>query len=165
VRSRISHPLGASLALALLVVLLSIGGLAATASQPSRSSLLSSLRRPATFAAASVGPGRVATVTVAGPYRLAVRLTPNRAGLRNRVSFRVTQGGRPLAGAHLTVVYSMPAMNMWQALSTPLAPTRAGTYRADVPALGMPGLWQLKLHLATAGARSVDLTIDDQMRS
>ena len=86
-RSRISHPLGASLALALLVVLLSIGVLAATASQPSRSSLLSSLGRPAAFAAASVGPGRVATVTVAGPYRLAVRLTPNRAGLRNRVSF------------------------------------------------------------------------------
>jgi hypothetical protein len=164
VRPRVSKPLRVALPAGLLVVLLSIGVLAATASQPGRSLLLRALQRPATFATASVGPGRVSTVIPVGPYRLALRLTPNRAGLRDHLVLAVTTGGRPLVGAKLTVVFSMPVMNMWQALTTQLAPHGNGAYSADEPVLGMAGLWQMRVHVASHDAPSLDLTVDDNMR-
>jgi hypothetical protein len=165
VRPRVSNPLRVAVPAGLLVVLLSIGVLAATASQPGRSSLLRALRRPASVATASVGPGRVFTVMPAGLDRLLLRLTPNRAGMRDHLALALTTGARPLVGAKITVVFSMPVMNMWQALTTQLVPHGNGTYSADEPVLGMAGLWQMRVHVAPRDAPALDLTVDDNVRS
>jgi hypothetical protein len=163
VRSRISPPLRVALAFGLLAVLLSIGVLAATASPPGRSSLLRELQRPATSAAASVGPGPVSTVIPAGPYKLALALTPNRAGVRDHLSVTLTAGARPIRGAQITVVFSMPVMNMWQALTTRLATHGTVAYTADEPVLGMAGMWQMRLRVAPPNGPSFDLTVNDHM--
>lgn len=159
------HALRAGVLLATVAVLLSIGVLAVTAGQPSANALLRTLQRPASFASANVGPGRVDARLISASDHLALRLVPNRAAVHNRLSLELRTGGRPLNAAHVTAVFSMPAMNMWQALTSQLTPRGNGIYAAEVPVLGMAGAWQLRVDVARPGASPLELTVNDRMGS
>ncbi len=141
------------------VVLLSEAG------SPSRAGLLKTLEHPAVYPVATVGPSAVDTTLRAGPYRLHVRLTPNRASSRNTLAVTVTEAGKPLAGARASVSYSMPSMNMYNALTTAL--TRAGRSKlaANEPVLGMPGSWTMRFLVTPAAGRAFSVGLADWMHS
>lgn len=148
-------------------VLLAIAGvavLAASITTTSRGALLGQLQRPATQVGARVQPAPVTAIRRAGPYRVAFRLSPNLASLHNRLSLLITSRGRPLTGARVAVDFSMPAMNMWRALTGRLAAGGNGTYATDLPVLGMPGVWQLRIQIVH-GAAPVSFVLSDRMRS
>jgi hypothetical protein len=150
-----------------------IGVVAAAASTPSRSALMNQLERPATYAPASLGsaaraqvnlgPGEIRSQLRVDAQAVALRITPNRASERDRLSLAITKHGRPLDGADVTVAFSMPAMNTWQLLTSHLAPAGNGTYTGTEPILGMPGIWQLRLQVTPSTAPAFGLTIDDRM--
>ena len=98
-----------------------------------------------------------------GDYTARLRLVPNRATAANRVSLALTVHGRPLAGARVSIVFGMPAMGMADAYSSPLAAASSGVYAAHEPVLGMPGLWQLRLHVVPAHGAAFDLAVDDTL--
>ena len=126
-----------------LVVLLGIVALAATASTTSRHALLGELERAAVPARASGGRGfRVARMSATGSSIVLV-LGPNRAHVANSLALRLTDHGRPVSGARVRVSFSMPSMGMWNAYMAVLAPAGVGRYSAVVPVLGMAGRWRL----------------------
>ena len=150
---------------ALLAALLALGVPTLLGNQPSRGSLLRSLQQPARYAATSVGPAPINTVISRPAYTVGLNMSPNRAGVRNGFSLRLTNGARPIIGARVTVTFSMPSMNMWQAYTSQLKAVGNGIYSAAEPVLGMPGLWQLSMHVARPGSRPFDVIVDDQMGS
>ncbi len=164
-------PLRLSVAAAGTAGLLVIGGLAATASSQSRGALLKQLERPAVPAAASaavpdatsVGTIVSATPMPIGHYRLRMAVTPNRAAARNRFAITVTERGHPVAGDTVTVTFSMPSMNMWQALTTQLEPVGNGIYAATEPVLGMAGSWQLSVRVTRPGEAPVIAVLADRI--
>src|SRR5436305_3025371 len=88
--------------LAILVVVV------VSSNPPTRGSVLQSLKQPARYATAEVGPGPVKTVISARPYTVGIRMAPNRPALRNAVSLRLTDQSGPVPGARVTVTFSMP---------------------------------------------------------
>jgi len=148
---------GAALALLAGVVLVVVSG-------TSRSSgVYVQLQRPASFAATSVGPGPVRATIQAGSYRLAIRLEPNRASIRDRLSAAVEQGGAPVTGARVTVTYSMPSMGMLNVFTGRLSETTRGAYRARQPVFGMPGGWQLRFAITPPHGAQVTVAVNDRM--
>jgi hypothetical protein len=160
-RSRRRHVAAASISAAGLA----IGTLAVTAGPPTRAALLQQLARPASFrpAAMKVGPGPVNTSALVGPYRVVVRLSPNRAGRRDALQLRLTRAGARSDHARAIVSFSMPSMNMWQVLTSQLRPGGRGVYAADEPVLGMPGTWQLSVRITPSDGVAFTLVLDDHM--
>ncbi len=114
-------------AAALVLALLAIPLVMLVASHgTTRAGLLAQLQRPATYAATNVGPRPVAVSLPAGDYRLGLRVTPNRAAAHNTVTVALSRHGLPVRGARVTVVYSMPAMDMNDGLTSTLAASGAG---------------------------------------
>jgi len=109
-----------------------------------------------------VGPGPVSERLVAGSYRLQFQLTPNRATRTGVVVVSLTQRGRPIAGAHITLRVTMLDMNMGD-FTTDLSPTRAGTYMRSFPVVGMSGHWQLRLSVKPREGQQVTFVLDDRM--
>jgi hypothetical protein len=142
-----------------------VGILAVTASSQPRSQLLAQLERPATPAKPAARTGALKATVGTGSYRLGLQVSPDRASVPNALSVRVTEGGRPLNGAHVTVTFSMPEMNMWHVFTSHLAPQRHGTYAAVEPVLGMAGSWQLLVHVTRRNLRSATFTLTDRMGS
>lgn len=161
-RQRKTIGIGAGIA---LVPALAIGGVAATASSQTRGSLLRQLERPAAVvrpaAAVDAEGGRAALS--AGGLRFLVRMTPNHASVHDRLTIGVFAGGRPVAGARVTVSFSMPAMNMWSGLTTQVPATGPGTYSAAEPILGMPGVWQLRVTITAPGRPATSLLVNDRL--
>ncbi len=141
-----------------------VGILAITASSQARSQLLAQLERPATPAKLIAGKGALKATARTGSYRLGLQVSPDRASVPNALSVRVTEGGRPLNGAHATVTFSMPEMNMWHVFTSRLVPQPHGTYAAAEPVLGMAGPWQLLVRV-TRGRRSTTFVVADRMGS
>jgi hypothetical protein len=139
------------------------GALAITAATSGRVSVYSQLQRPASFSAASVGPGPVATSIDAQPYQVKVTASPNKASRNNRLSVVITRGGRPLDAARVTVTYSMNAMNMFNVFTGKLAQTARGTYSATQPVFGMPGEWDLRFDVTPAHGARMTLAVADRM--
>jgi hypothetical protein len=158
VTARISHRLWVWVAAAIVAAISAVAVVGATASSDHRTELFSQLQRPAVStsapAPAAAPQMRVrhghATLTLAG-RAYSMDLSPNLASARNRLALAVTAGGRPVAGARVTVVFSMPAMNMWRAFSVTLTPTARGPYVATMPFVGMPGEWRLDVRVALPG--------------
>jgi hypothetical protein len=157
--ARISAVTATVALLALAVVLL------ASPAVQSRSSVLAQLQRPATSVGTTVGPGPARATLHVGGYTIGLALTPNRASVRDQLAITLTRGGRPLAGARVTIGFSMPAMNMWNGLRSSARRSANGVYLANEPVLGMPGVWQLRLRIAPAASAPMAITVDDQMRS
>jgi YtkA-like len=157
------------------VALISGGAvLGASASPDRRAALLSQLQHPARVSAAQASAsvpqirahhGR-ARLTLAGRAYL-MHLSPNLASARNRLALTVTANGRPLVGATVTAVFSMPAMNMWHAFSLSLTPTagHAYAYASMMPFVGMPGEWRLDVRVALPGRHPAVFAVADVLGS
>jgi hypothetical protein len=129
---------------AVLALLAATAALVVGSGGAHRSSVYSQLQRPATFAAATVGPGPVATMIKAGGYRLAIRLEPNRASIHDRLAVAVEHGGEP--------VYTGG-----------LSETTRGVYGARQPVFGMPGSWQLSFTVTPPRGAQVTVALNDRM--
>jgi hypothetical protein len=126
------------------VTMLVGGVLAVTAgSAPSRASLMTQLSQRA-IAGHS-------TVELRRSHNVLVGMSPARATVPNQLSVRLPAAAARRHPRRLTVVFSMPGMNMWHAYTAQLRPAGSGRYVAAVPVLGMPGSWQLSMHIAGAG--------------
>jgi hypothetical protein len=155
--ARLSAALVTTVLLALAVVLVAIPCV------QSRSSVLAQLQRPALPVGATVGPGPAKATLHAGGYTIGLALNPNRTSVRDELAITLARGGRPVAGARVTIGFSMPAMNMWNGLTSSARGSGDGLYLAGEPLLGMPGVWQLKLRIASGASAPVMVTVDDQM--
>jgi hypothetical protein len=122
------------------------------------------VRAPAAVPAATieVGPGAVSHAVVRGGYRVAVRVSPNRASKANRVVVSVTQAGMPVSGARVRLSASMLTMDMGTAR---YALTGDGTYAVRTPAWLMPGLWELAVTVRPPGGPALSFGLADDMRS
>lgn len=102
-------------------------------------------------AAATVGPGAVDRTVSHGPYKLSVRITPNRAAVPNAFSVKVTKGGKPVKGAEVVADFNMLDMEMGRQAYR-LAPQGAGAYgKRSVPSLVMVGRWGLSFSVSIPG--------------
>jgi hypothetical protein len=104
---RIAHPFRVVAGAGVLSALLGLGALAATATTPSPGSLLEQLQHPAMIPIATVGPGPVQTLMRIEADGTGLRITPNRATVRNRISVALTARGRPVDGAQVALTFSM----------------------------------------------------------
>jgi YtkA-like len=147
----------------IIVVLLAIMVVAAIGSTHARGSGVHRPQASAAMTSRRVGPGPVAAGLSAAAYRVQVLVTPNRAGVRNRVALAVSKGDRPLTDARVTVTYSMPAMNMANVFTGSLRHDALGSYCALQPALGMPGAWQLRFEVTPRDARPFTVLVEDRM--
>jgi copper transport protein len=93
-------------------------------------------------AVARVGPGKVVSTVVRGPYELEVLVNPNRAAAPDTFGLRLTRGGKPVNGANVTLTFAMLDMQMPNQ-EYQLAETAPGVYTRKAPALVMVGHWGL----------------------
>lgn len=94
-------------------------------------------------------------------YTATLQVTPNHASARNRVSVSLSEHGRPLTGAAVSVTFGMPAMGMTDAYASSLPARGGSTYATTEPVLGMPGVWVLRVHVVPAHGAPVDLAAGD----
>ena len=112
-------------------------------------------------AAARVGPGAVREVVDKNGYRLAFRVTPNRAAVPNAFDVTITKGGAPVTGADVTVNFAMLDMEMGEQ-EYRLRETGPGRYGRAEPALVMVGHWGLTFQVAPRGQRSFSVLLVDR---
>jgi len=112
-------------------------------------------------AKAHVGPGAVNEVVSENGYRLAIRVTPNRAAVPNSFQVAVSHGGKPVRGADVTVDFAMLDMEMGQQ-AYHLAETAPGTYGHAAPALVMVGHWGLSFQIAPPGQKPFTVLLVDK---
>lgn len=152
------HQTKAWIALAVLAAIVAGGALALSPTQ-GRRALLAQLQTAATPA-----PTAASYVHRSSQgYSILATLTPNRAGGPNSFSLRVSRNGRPVDGAHVRVGFSMPSMNMWNAYTAALSASAGGRYGANIPVLGMAGLWRLRIDVTSPSGRRIQFTIDDRL--
>jgi copper transport protein len=97
--------------------------------------------------ATRVGPGEVSEVVTRSGYRLAVRVSPNRAAVPNSFRVGITRNGQPVRGASVIVDFAMLDMSMGQQ-AYELRETAPGVYSRSAPALVMVGHWGLTFRIA-----------------
>jgi copper transport protein len=112
-------------------------------------------------AKAHVGPGPVNTVVTENGYRLAVRVSPNRAAVPNSFQVGISRGGKPVRNADVTVDFVMLDMEMGQQ-AYHLAETAPGTYGHAAPALVMVGHWGLSFQIAPPGQKPFTILLVDK---
>ncbi|MDX6518999.1 MAG: copper transport protein [Gaiellaceae bacterium] len=110
---------------------------------------------------AHVGPGPVARVVESGPYKLELRVAPNRAALPNDFGVRITRGGKPVTGAEVVTRFDMLDMTMGE-LAYKLREVSPGTYSRSAPALVMVGHWGLRFEIAPRGAPPFEVQLLDR---
>src|SRR5206468_7181293 len=96
--------------------------------------------------AARVGPGPVATTVSKSPYKVRVRVTPNRAAVPNAFSLALTRDGKPVPGAEVITKFDMLDMEMGEQ-SYRLREERPGVFSKSAPALVMVGHWGLQFEV------------------
>lgn len=111
--------------------------------------------------AARVGPGPVSEVVAKDPYRVHVRVTPNRAAVENRFSVALTRGGKPVRGAAVVTRFDMLDMEMGEQ-SYRFRELRPGVFARSAPALVMVGHWALQFEVTPPGARPFVVTLLDK---
>jgi copper transport protein len=92
--------------------------------------------------AARVGPGPVSEVVTKSPYKVRVRVTPNRAAVQNRFQLSLTRNGKPVPGAEVITKFDMLDMEMGEQ-SFKFRELRPGVFSKSAPALVMVGHWGL----------------------
>jgi copper transport protein len=112
-------------------------------------------------AKARVGPGAVNKVVTEKGYRLAIRVTPNRAAVPNSFQVAISRGGKPVRGADVTVDFAMLDMEMGQQAYR-LSETAPGRYGHAAPALVMVGHWGLSFQIAPPGQRRFAVLLVDK---
>ena len=112
-------------------------------------------------AKAHVGPGVVDKVVSENGYRLAIRVSPNRAAVPNSFQVAISRGGRPVRNADVTVDFAMLDMEMGQQ-AYHLSETAPGTYGHAAPALVMVGHWGLSFQIAPPGQKPFAVLLVDK---
>jgi copper transport protein len=112
-------------------------------------------------AKAHVGPGLVDKVVSENGYRLAIRVSPNRAAVPNSFQVAISRGGRPVRNADVTVDFAMLDMEMGQQ-AYHLSETAPGTYGHAAPALVMVGHWGLSFQIAPPGQKPFTVLLVDK---
>ncbi|HWH54692.1 MAG TPA: copper resistance protein CopC [Gaiellaceae bacterium] len=110
---------------------------------------------------ARVGPGRVDSVVQKNGYRLAFRVTPNRAAVPNSFEVGVTRNGRAVRGADVTVNFAMLDMSMGEQ-EYRLPERSPGRYGRAEPALVMVGHWGLEFRVAPRGGSPFTVVLVDK---
>ncbi|MET0609070.1 MAG: copper resistance protein CopC [Gaiellaceae bacterium] len=110
---------------------------------------------------ARVGPGPVSESVAKGPYRVHVRVTPNRAAVNNAFELALTRNGRPVRGAEVVTKFDMLDMEMGEQ-SYRLRERRPGVFRHSAPALVMVGHWGLLFEVTPPGGRPFVVTLLDK---
>jgi len=111
--------------------------------------------------AARVGPGPVSRVVEKKPYRVGVRVTPNRAAVQNAFSVTLTRDGRPVRGAEVISRFDMLDMEMGRQ-SYRLRELRPGVFAKSTPALVMVGHWALQFEVTPPGGKPFVVTLLDK---
>ena len=111
--------------------------------------------------AARVGPGPVATTVSKSPYKVQVRVTPNRAAVSNAFSLELTRGGKPVPGAEVITKFDMLDMEMGEQ-SYRLREQRPGVFSKSAPALVMVGHWGLQFEVTPPGGKPFVVTLLDK---
>jgi copper transport protein len=112
-------------------------------------------------AKAHVGPGAVNEVVTENGYRLAVRVSPNKAAVPNSFGVAISRGGKPVRNADVTVDFVMLDMEMGQQ-AYHLSETAPGTYGHAAPALVMVGHWGLSFQIAPPGQKPFTIFLVDK---
>ena len=102
---------------------------------------------------AHTGPGPVATVAQHSGYRADVRVTPNKVGVADVFSVRLTRGGAPVRGATVIASFAMLDMEM-PTQAYRLAERSPGVYEHSTAALVMVGRWGLTFEIQPPGSSS-----------
>jgi copper transport protein len=111
-------------------------------------------------AVAHVGPGPVTRVVERNGYRLAFRITPNRAAVPTTIGVAISRGGKPVRGADVTATFTMLDMEMGQQ-AYQLAETRPGVYEHSGPALVMVGHWGVSFDIEPRGSQPFTVLLVD----
>jgi copper transport protein len=112
-------------------------------------------------AKAHVGPGLVNKVVNEHGYRLAIRVSPNRAAVPNSFQVAISRAGKPVRKADVTVDFAMLDMEMGQQ-AYHLSETAPGTYGHAAPALVMVGHWGLSFQIAPPGQKPFTVLLVDK---
>ena len=111
--------------------------------------------------AARVGPGPVSATIAKAPYRVRVRVTPNRAAVQNGFSVSLTRGGAPVRGAEVVTRFDMLDMEMGEQ-SYRFRELRPGVFSKSAPALVMVGHWALQFEVTPPGGKPFVVTLLDK---
>ena len=111
--------------------------------------------------AARVGPGPVSEKVVQGPYRVHVRVTPNRAAVENAFQVSLTRNGKPVRGAQVITKFDMLDMDMGEQ-SYLFRERRPGVFSKSAPALVMVGHWALQFEVTPPGGKPFVVTLLDK---
>jgi copper transport protein len=111
--------------------------------------------------AARVGPGPVTTVVTKEPYRVQVRVTPNRAAVPNTFELVLTRGGKPVPGAQVITKFDMLDMEMGEQ-SYKFRQLRPGVFSKSAPALVMVGHWGLVFEVTPPNGKPFVVTLVDK---
>jgi len=111
--------------------------------------------------AARVGPGPVAETVSKSPYKVRVRVTPNRAAVPNAFSLTLTRNGKPVPGAEVITKFDMLDMEMGEQ-SYRLREQRPGVFSKSAPALVMVGHWGLQFEVTPPGGKPFVVTLLDK---
>ena len=111
--------------------------------------------------AARVGPGPVTTTVSKSPYKVRVRVTPNRAAVPNAFSLTLTRDGKPVPGAEVITKFDMLDMEMGEQ-SYRLREQRPGVFSKSAPALVMVGHWGLQFEVTPPGGKPFVVTLLDK---
>jgi len=112
-------------------------------------------------ARAHVGPGAVNKVVTQNGYKLAIRVSPNRAAVPNSFQVAISRGGKPVRNANVTVDFAMLDMEMGQQ-AYHLSETAPGTYGHAAPALVMVGHWGLSFQVEPPGQKPFTVLLVDK---
>jgi copper transport protein len=112
-------------------------------------------------ASARVGPGPAVSVVRRGPYRVELRVTPNKVAVPNDFSVRVTKAGKPVRSAEVTATFTMLDMEMPQ-LSYTLPEREPGVFSRSAPALVMVGRWGLSFEIRPPGGSPLEVLLLDR---
>ena len=129
--------------------------------------VLSSLTPPSSALAniqdvsARVGPGPVTATVSKSPYKVHVRVTPNRAAVPNAFSLTLTRNGKPVPGAEVITKFDMLDMEMGEQ-SYRLREQRPGVFSKSAPALVMVGHWGLQFEVTPPGGKPFVVTLLDK---
>jgi copper transport protein len=111
--------------------------------------------------AARVGPGQVSTVVTKQPYKVRVRVTPNRAAVPNTFELALTRNGKPVPGAQVITKFDMLDMEMGEQ-SYKFRELRPGVFSKSAPALVMVGHWGVVFEVTPPKGKPFVVTLVDK---
>jgi YtkA-like len=111
-----------------------------------------------------VGPGRVNMVLRTGELTLRLSIRPNLAAAWNKTVLTVSQNGRPIRHAAVTLDFTMLSMSMGSA-TFHLSEEHPGQFIYAGPATVMPGDWKLTFHIRPQTGAALTAPVEDHVNS